>query len=689
MTARLPKTSASALISSSPTNQASAASGKQLTLAILLIFLLGALCFVNSLPNSLLNWDDQVYIQENPSLRTLSWSSLKSLFSRPYFKNYAPIHILSYQIDYRLFRLRPQGYRMVNILLHVLNSILIFFLILKCYPQGFLTALAAAALFAVHPIHVESVVWISQRKDVLSACFFLLALHGYIIFRQKARRGHIWYGLSLGLFCLALLTKPTAVTLPLILLLYELCFRGKEDRASGRQLMATAPFFFLAALSAAATLWAQYVDTGIKQYVGQSFLISFLLTGKILILYLWKLILPIGLSNRYVFLIKRLDELITPSLFFSWALILIFLAGLIWLWRKKRKELAFPGLWFLITLLPVANLIPTSTQMADRYLYLPSLGYCLAVGLIIQALSQWAEGQDEEGRGFRWAHLLILVGLLIVYSSLTIARNRVWRNDRTLWKDALAKDPANYHAATGLASALLVEAQRERSVSQKKYYLQQAAKLLQQGLSIKPNFALAHLGMGSVLLEEGKAKEAIPFLLKARRFNDERRYASRIEYNLAVAYLKSGQRKAAERSFISAIRQDPTFALAYLALGTLYFDSGTPQGYQMAEEQYLKATRIAPHDPRGFFYLAIARERLGKLSLAAENYQQALCLTEEEGSPPLNPADIHLNLAGLFLRLQNYPQAVEHYRKTLILDPNHHQAQAVRSMLIYLRGKPF
>ncbi|MEW6378966.1 MAG: tetratricopeptide repeat protein [bacterium] len=652
-------------------------SWRQLRLAILLPVILGGLCFANSLNNSLLNWDDQVYISENPYIRTLSVSTIEALFSRPYFKNYAPIHVLSYQVDYHLFGFHPHGYRLINILLHILNSVLIFFLILECYPESFPAALAAAAIFAVHTIHVESVVWLSQRKDVLSAFFFLLSLHGYIRFRKKA--GWPWYGLSLGLFSLALLTKPIAVTLPLVLVLYELCFQEGEPAGRWRNVI---PFFLLAGLAAAATCWAQYVDSGIKQYVGHSPLSSLLLTGKILILYLGKLLLPVGLSNRYVFLIERPSDLLTPSLIFSWALVLLLLAGLIRLWRYKR-ELAFPGCWFLITLLPMANLIPTSTQMADRYLYLPSLGYCLAAGLLIQSLGQRVS-QGEGGKFLRWIQILVAGGVVMVYGSLTLARNRVWRDDQTLWEDALAQNPDNYHAAAGLANALLVRAQKERYPVLKKQYLDQALRLLQQALAIKPDFALAHLGMGNVLIEGGKIREAIPFFREARRRNDERRYASRIEYNLAVAYLKSGQRKAAEKTFASVIRQDPDFALAYLSLGTLYFDTGTRQGYRKAEECYLRAAKADPDNPRAFFYLGIARERLGDISSAIESYQQSLRLATADELSLLNPADIHLNLAGLYYRQQDYQQAVEHYRQVLALDPDNSQAQAVRSILLSL-----
>jgi len=728
---------------------------------ILLLVILGACCFANSLKSPLLNWDDQVYIQDNPYIRSFSWSNLKVLFTRPYFKNYAPIHILSYQLDYHFFRLRPEGYRMVNILLHIFNSIIIFFLILEWY-HTFKGALIAAAIFTVHTIHVESVVWLSQRKDVLSAFFFFLSLYAYIQFRKRKERCGLrdtgdthhwppttdhwmpgrahtgWYGFSLGFFLLALLTKPIAITLPLILVLNEFCF---QKEGSAIQWKDKIPFFLLACLSAAATCWAQGAETGIKRYVGHNFFLSLLLTGKILVLYLGKLLVPLGLSNRYVFLVTKPSDLFTPSLGLFWAILLLFLGGLVLLWRKRKKNLAFPGLWFLITLLPMANLVPTSTQMADRYLYLPSLGYCLAVGLLVCAFSQWTAlketgrggererdknrypltvnrfsgqrstvngsaeggrgGEEHKGRGqkgklLRTAAIFLIGGLVIFYGSLTWARNRIWRSDRSLWEDALATDPNNYHAATGLANTYLIEAQKKRNLRQKEPNLKRARQLFQQATRIKPDFAPAHLGMGNILIEEGKVKEAIPLLLQARRENDEQRYSPRIEHNLGIAYLRSaslfgkapggnGQIKAAEEAFASAIRQDPRFAPAYLSLGTIYFGYATPQGYRMAEEQYLLAIEASPEDPMGYFYLAIAKERLGDSLAAINHYQKALRLVGEgASSSSVNPADIHLNLAGIYYRLQDYSRAVEHYRQVLRLDPNHAQSEAVRSILLSL-----
>jgi tetratricopeptide (TPR) repeat protein len=710
-------------------------------LAIVLLVVLGSICFSNSLKGSLLQWDDQLYVQDNPYIRSFSWSNVKTLFTQSYFKNYAPLHVLSYQLDYHFWKFRPDGYKLVNILLHILNSILVFFLIFEWY-QTYAVALTAAAIFAVHTIHVESVVWISQRKDVLSTLFFFLSLYAYSRFRKKISRSSScsssssespdpgpsscsstsswssswrwpwpWYAASLLLAALALLTKAVTVTIPLVLVLYELCLTKKEDPIRWKEII---PFFLLSGLLAVATYWAQTAE--VLHYIGDSFLLSLLLTVKILILYLGKLVLPVGLSSRYVFYVSKVSDIFTPSFFLYAVLLLLFLGGLVFLWLRQKRDLAFPGFWFLITLLPVANIIPTSTQMADRYMYLPSLGYGLAVGLLVLAFIRWTQPRSQSGvqsqeqgaqsqgqsgaqsqaqsrqrgrRGMLLQAVCILLagGLVVLYGSLTLARNRVWHDDRSLWEDALAKDPNNYWAATLLANTYMLEAQKSPDPQTRGECLHRGKELYQQSVRLAPQFAPALLGMGSALLNEGNPQEAIVYLCQAREWNKEQQQSLRIEHNLGIAYVQVNQFKAAEETFSSIIKQDPTFVPAYFSLGKLYLVYGTIQGYQMAAEQYRRVTEISPNDPRGYFYLAITGELMGDFSSALSNYQQSLRLTGEKSSPQMNPADIHFSLAGLYYHLQDYSRAVEHYREVLRLAPNHPQAEAVRSIINSLNGQ--
>jgi len=662
----------------------------RLALTIALLLILGSLCYANSLKNSLLQWDDQHYILDNPYIRAISWPNIKALLTKPYFKNYSPLHVLSYQIDYHFWKFRPEGYRLVNILLHLASTILVFLLIFDWY-KTYSAALSAAAIFAVHTIHVESVVWISQRKDVLSALFFFLSLYGYSRFRNCQPRPLAkwsWYAASLLAAGLALLSKPVAITLPLILILCEVCFRRPKEPI---HFWSKVPFFLFSALVAAATYWAQRAE--VMHYVGDSFWLSLLLTVKILGLYLGKLFLPIGLSNRYLFSASKVSELITPSWLLATGFFLLFLAGVVFLWFWN-KSLAFPGCWFLITLLPVANLVPTSTQMADRYLYLPSVGYCLAIGLVVSALIRRGRQQSaglSQGRIIQTVVILLVAGLVVLYGALTLARNRVWRDDRTLWEDALAKDPANYWAATYLANTYLLEAQKNQDLKGREENINRAKGLFLQAIRQEPNFAQALLGMGSALLDEGNTQQAIAYLWQARRWSTEQQQALRIEHNLGVAYAKLNQFEAAEKIFTSIIKQDQTFYPAYLSLGKLYLSCGTLAGYQMAAEQYSRAIASSPYDPRGYLFLGIVKELLGDYQTALINYHQALQLAAGEGGSPFIglAADIHLSLAGLYHRLGDYPKAIDHYTRFLELAPRHPKADLVRSIVLELRGKPF
>lgn len=283
--------------------------------------------------------------------------------------------------------------------------------------------------------------------------------------------------------------------------------------------------------------------------------------------------------------------------------------------------------------------------------------------------------------------ILLVGGVVVLYGSLTLARNRVWRDDRSLWKDALAQDPNNYWAATFLANTYMVEAQKNPDPQARGESLQRGKELFQQAVRQSPQFAPALLGMGSALLDEGNPQEAIAYLCQARTWSNELQQSLRIEHNLGVAYAQIHQFKAAEETFSSIIKQDPTFIPAYFSLGKLYLCYGTTQGYQMAAKQYRRATAISPKDPRGYFYLAIVEELMGDFSSALPNYQEALRLTGEEPSPQINPADIHFSLAGIYYRLQDYPKAIEHYREVLRLAPNHPQAETVRAIISTLSGR--
>ncbi|MGA1874551.1 MAG: tetratricopeptide repeat protein [bacterium] len=642
----------------------------------LLLAALGGLCFGNSLKNPLLNWDDHVYIQNNPYIRKCSWNNLKSLFTRPYFKNYAPLHILSYNLDYLLWKFNPAGYRIINLLLHILNGFFIFILVKKWYHLD-IPAIIGATLFLVHPVQVESVVWLSQRKTVLAAFLFFLSLYGYLQYKEHC--GRFWYLCSLTFFTMSLLTKPAVITLPFLLLLHDRCFSKERARTSIREKI---PFFLLAGFAAIATIWAQSADSGIKQYTGNSFFLSLFLTGKIIVLYLLKLLFPIGLSARYVFSIQGPSDLLRVSFILSWMALLLLTGVLLWLWFKSPSR-SFPGWWFLVTLLPVANLIPTSTQMADRYLYLPSFGYCLAVGLLIHELTIHSKPRIGDA-SIHITGFLLIGGLIMTYGFLTLARNRVWRSDYALWEDALQADPNNHYAVTYLAHAYLTDAQRQRrNPLQRDGHLQKAKKLFQQGIRLNQTFAPALLGMGNVLLEEEKPREAIPYLLKAQEHNDEKRQYLRIQHNLGVAHLKTGHLKAAEKAFLSAIEEDQTFTLPYLSLGNLFFGLKTPEGYQRAAEQYLKVIELSPEDPRGYYYLALVRELLGNLPSAGNNYKEALRLIPEDPSL-LNPADIHFGLGRISYGRRNYSEALTHFRQALLIDPSHPQAQAVRSIILSL-----
>ena len=294
-----------------------------------------------------------------------------------------------------------------------------------------------------------------------------------------------WYASSLVLAALALLTKPVTVTLPLVLVLYELCLTRKDDPIRWKEII---PFFLLSGLLAVATYWAQTAE--VMHYVGDSFLLSLLLTVKVVILYLGKLILPIGLSSRYVFSVSKVSDIFTPSFFLCAALLLLFLGGLVFLWLRAKEESGFSRLLVSdyspacgqhyshqhpdggpVYVSPLSGLWPgcrayrsglhrVGTIRHNQGHNQGSIRDAIRGTIGEQSGAQSGTQSRQRGMLLQAVCILLVGGVVVLYGSLTLARNRVWRDDRSLWEDALAQDPNNYWAATFLANTYMLEAQK-------------------------------------------------------------------------------------------------------------------------------------------------------------------------------------------------------------------------------------
>ena len=382
--------------------------------------------FFPSLYNGLINWDDPFYLNANPAIRELSWSNLAWMFSNPYMGNYHPLSMLSLALDYRLDAFNPFVFHLTNLLLHAANAVLVFFVIFNL--TGRLNVSVVAGLFfGVHPLHVESVAWVSERKDVLYAFFYLFSLNFYILSVKKKERK--WYWLSLLFFVFSLLSKGQAVSLAATLFLVDF-FMGKKifDR---RNLTGKIPFLFLALGFGIIAILAQQGRGG-TEMVHTLWYQRLLFASFGFLHYIFKLILPVSLSAFYPY-----PDLVPGSglpVIFYLSLLVIPLFAVALFFSYRRSKAVFFGLgFFLLNIFLLLQLLPVgSAVMADRYAYIPSVGFCFLAG--------YGFLEKKLIYNQKIAYLLAVLYILTL-GTMARVRSGVWQNSVTLWTDVLKIHP--------------------------------------------------------------------------------------------------------------------------------------------------------------------------------------------------------------------------------------------------------
>ncbi len=427
-------------------------------------------------------WDDWNYIVDNPFIRSLNGALLRRAFLDFYSFNWHPLTWISHALDYAIWGLEPMGHHLTNNILHAVNTFLVVLLVVRLIeavpgkqqpasgqivdrsgnnssthrlndsPSRF-TLIAAAVtglLFGLHPIHVESVAWVAERKDLLCAFFFLLSIMFYLRYtgeisaqRAKGMWNSSWGRFALCFFILALLSKPMAVSLPFVLLILD-WFPLKRVCSLGTFLSVSAekvPFFLLSLISSALTLSAQKAGGAMALTEFVPFSTRILLTARSLIAYIWKMLLPLNLIPYYPY--PRHISLLSQEYLFPAVLVAVITITCIGIARKHKLWLA---VWscYVVTLLPVLGIIQVGGQlMADRYTYLPSLGPFLIAGLItaelyetVHALKQWSSIPSAIG-------IIAAFAVLVLMSYITVQQISIWKSDIALWSSVIDMEPTH------------------------------------------------------------------------------------------------------------------------------------------------------------------------------------------------------------------------------------------------------
>jgi len=471
-------------------------------LALLLVAGLAAAPFLPTLKASFLNYDDPWQITQNPYIRSLSPTNLLHILTRPIYQIWLPTKTLSYALDYALWGLDPRGFHATSVTLHAAAAVLVF-LLARRLLGGRLGATVAAVLFAVHPVHVEAVAWLSARKDLLSTVFVLVSVLGFLRWWEGAGRGKwFWYAVSLAAFLAASRAKPTAHVLPVLLVCLgwvqpEGGEGGKESRGRlWRLLLAVLPFFLLA-VGLSLVDWSLARGFGYTARRSAGGVLKAAVASAAAARYLRLLFFPVGLSPQYR--VSRPGGFADPWVLVGaafWAAGVV-LAG----WALRRRRPAGSALaWYLVAVLPVCGLLPISvpSPVADRYLYLPSVGACLVAGWGVGVLA----GRLE--RGWRGALAVALGVVVTAFAVQSWVTSGIWRDSETLWSAVLERDPKNYNAEVNLGAALFDRGDYEGALE---HY--------RRATELAPGLIHAYRSLGAIHLLKGELDEARYWLRRA------------------------------------------------------------------------------------------------------------------------------------------------------------------------------
>jgi protein O-mannosyl-transferase len=511
-------------------------SNKNAALFLSFLLLITFVCFFPALTFDFINWDDPFYVFQNPLREGFSWEHIRKAFSSTVMSNYQPLVTLSLGLDFHLFGLNPAGFHFTNILFHVLNTVLVFsFLNLLNIPK--LSSLLVAFLFALHPLRVESVVWITERKDVLYLFFYLWALHFYLFSLREGKRINHYYVLCIVFFVLSTLCKPAAVSFPLILLLLDWKQKGSWNT---HDIINKIPFFILSGLLGLTTtfLYSQPFDYEYLKTYSFSSLDHFFMGFYSLLFYGSKLLWPVGLTGYYPYPEKANGFL--PLIYYFSPLIICMTIFLIYKTIRNKSIFIFGMCLFALTIFPnLAFFNFGNVITADRYTYLPSLGFFLIFVQIIQERLTLLKNNRSYVRSILIA---LFAFMLIIIPLQTFRQLSVWQNSETFWTRVLAFFPnepmAHYNRGNYYASI------RE---------FDKAINDYSTVLTIDPKDSVALNNRGNMYLLTGQHAKAIADYQKSiSLYPTAKNYLNRAEY-----YRINKQYESALRDIEYVLQNDP------------------------------------------------------------------------------------------------------------------------------------
>jgi protein O-mannosyl-transferase len=585
-------------------------------LLIGLIVLITAIAYSNSLKNGFVNWDDDLYVYTNQAIRHIDGPAIREFFTDYYVKMYAPVTMLSYAIDYKIGELNATTYHCTNLILHLLNVALVFYLLYLLTGQASI-AVISALFFGIHPLHVESVAWISERKDLLYSFFYLGGLITYIGYCNK-KRPRTYYFLTILLFLLSLLSKSAAVTFPVILLLIDF-YKGEKPLL--KNVVNKIPFFLMAIAFGILSLLSQkLIGPQVDYVIGYTIWDRLFLGTYAFAFYLIKSVLPYGLSALHPMPMKPAGILPVPY-YLSIGVLIGFIMLLANVIRSKtneilKKDVLFGLLFFLFTIVLILFIPVGEAVVAERYTYLPYIGLFMIFGRLYWHFKQKAFPAFP--KQIHWCTAVIII-TMVLFTGITYGRNRVWKDTISLFSDVIEKNP-DAGLAYNNRGSIRIE-QKDFKGAMADFYK-----------AIELKYYDAYLNQGILRNKLKDYKNAVEDFDKAAMHT--KLYKAKAYYNRGIAKLNLGDFKGADADFGSAIRIDPEYANAYSNRGLVRYAKFSD--LKGAIQDFDRAINLDPTDSQVYYNRGNVYLRAGKISEALSDYDRALQIAPQFAAAHFN-----------------------------------------------------
>jgi tetratricopeptide (TPR) repeat protein len=607
-------------------------------------------------------FDDIPYLVENRHIQQgFTLSAIKWAFTAFYCANWHPLTWLSAMLDFRIFGPNPAGHHAVNVLLHAANTVLLL-LVLRRMTGSLWRSAFVAALFAVHPLHVESVAWVAERKDVLSTLFLLTTIWAYADYAQSPNPRR--YALVALTFTFGLMSKPMLVSVPILLLLLDfwplrrlsLGNDAKKKRAMTvpKLIWEKTPLFALSAVSCVITYFAQQNIGAVVRL--EKFPLGLRMANALVsyVAYIWKMIWPTGLAVYYPYPVHGIPALLTIGA----ALILIVISGFAIRAGKRHPYLAVGWLWYVISLVPVIGLVQVGEQsMADRYTYISLIGLFVMIA--------WG-APELLPRLVPVSPRLLVAPSLCVIAALSVCawlQAPYWKSDYTLFFRTVSVTANNKLAHNNLGIQLEGQGKLDEAIVQ-----------YRKALEIDPDYADAHLDLGNALLAQGKVTEAVKEYSEVRRINPNDKKAS---VALANAMSRQGKGDLAATEYSRILESDPNNVDAHYNLGLELSKQGK---FEEAASHYSKALEINPNYAKAHNNLGAVLAQMGRSDEAVPHYQEALRIKPDY-------PEAHYNLAMALAAQGKSDEAFNHLSEALKAKPDYAEAHNSLGALLAMHGR--